>query len=85
MRDHAWIDFELNGKRFRWKGDFEFYKRIPELEQSVREVTAEICQGKSAKLPQDYITRAGGIILEIHSIRPDGSIHSEDLPDLKFP
>lgn len=87
MKGHAYIDYELDGKRYRWAGALDFYKGIPSLEAAVDSLIDEGCQGKNPnfKLPEDAILRAGGRILEIHSIRPDGSIEAEDLPDLYIP
>lgn len=81
--DHAWIDYELDGKTHRWQGDPLFYEDDPKLYAALNDIletTTPETQG-SKILSIAVIERAGGRILEIHSIREDGTIRIEDFPD----
>jgi hypothetical protein len=81
MKDTAWLDYELDGKKYRWTGDPLFYESHPKLHAALKELVDEECAGKAVRLPEDCILRAGGKIIEIHSIRPDGSVKPEDFRD----
>lgn len=82
--DHAWIDYELEGKVHRWKGDPDFYEGNAKLEDAMDAIMDEVCKGTFESdglylIP--VVKRAGGRILEVHSVREDGSIQAQDLPD----
>ena len=78
MKDHAWIDFEWKGKRYRYTG-----KWPDAIAGAIGDAHCRLSAGgDTTRL--SLLREAGATILEVHSIRPDGSIHSEDLPDFKF-
>ncbi len=84
-KDHAWIDYELDGKIHRWQGDPLFYEADPKMHAALNEIletTTPETQGNKM-LSIAVIERAGGRILKIHSVREDGSIHPQDLPDFR--
>lgn len=81
MKDHAWVDFEMFGTRYRYSGAWPSDDRVREA----------IGQGQDRMheegIPDglvNLILAAGGTIIEVHSVREDGSIRAEDLPDLKI-
>lgn len=83
MRDHAWIDYEIEGRNFRYKGNW------PDgVDREIGRVWDKAV-GEDHSSYGDFVValmrHAGATILEIHSIRPDGTIRAEDLPDLKIP
>jgi hypothetical protein len=81
MKDHAWVDFEMFGTRHRFSGAWPDDARIDKaLAAAKRRMEEEDIPGG----PVNLIRAAGGTIIEVHSVREDGSIRAEDLPDLKI-
>jgi hypothetical protein len=81
----AWIRFRLDGKEYTWRGE------MPRgLERAAGEAIDRILTKPPVhvRIPGDHlpgitalILEMGGSALQVHSIRPDGSIHCWDLPD----
>lgn len=81
MKDHAWVDYEIFGTRYRFTGAWPEDDRIREaLAMGQERMEDEDIPGGVVNL----IRAAGGTIIEVHSVREDGSIRAEDLPDLKI-
>jgi hypothetical protein len=81
----AFIRFSLDGKEYIWQGE------IPEsLQQLARDAIMKLSQKPPlpVRIPGDQIPfmvalimEFGGTVLQVHSIRPDGSIRCMDLPE----
>jgi len=76
MKDHSWIDFEWEGKKYRYKGEWP-----KEIRAAIGASMSSLClQGKKVTR-LSLLMEAGAKIIEVHSVRPDGSIRVEDLPE----
>jgi hypothetical protein len=81
MKDHAWIDYEMFGTRYRFEGAWPADARVDEaLAVGKEKMDEEYIPGG----PVNLLRAAGAPMIEVHSIRPDGSIRAEDLPELKI-
>ena len=77
MKDHSWIDYEIFGKRYRYAGAWPDDRRI---QSAIGDASCQLGNGGDNST-SSLIREAGGTVLEVHSVRPDGSIRVEDLPD----
>ena len=79
MKDHSWIDYEIFGKRYRYAGAWPDDRRI---RSAIGDAHCRLSNGGDTS-KESLIREAGGTVLEVHSVRPDGSIRPVDLPDFR--
>jgi len=81
MKEPAYIDYEWNGKRYRYQGEFP---------EELFESSDEACDAYNDRSLsfREAIVRtieaAGGKVIAVFSPNPDGSITSKDLPDYEI-